>query len=221
MVRRWLSVVFAVCATVFLVVPPASALVLPAPRAFVSNLDLDCFRTSPYTPPTTALTLRHLNPALNDLPIEQVTLGVREQLCVPVAKNGVIPPPEVLSLVRHIDLKCYGFTPNPLMNKTLNIRQLNPVLSTIPPANVTVNSARQLCVPVQKAGDNIPPAVLNIVRWLDLEKWDVTPNTAPGVTLNLRHLNPVLGHLPGEAAALYGRVQLALPVAKNGMIPPG
>ncbi|MFI6295839.1 hypothetical protein ACIBEJ_29870 [Nonomuraea sp. NPDC050790] len=284
MVRRWLSIAFAICATAILVVPPAAALVLPTPRAFVSNLDLDCFKTNPYQPPTTTLTLRHLNPQLGDLPIQQVTLGAREQLCVPVAKNNVIPPPgvldfvrfvdlscyrvtgpsvnrtlvlhhlnpvlqnqprkqvvlnqpqqlcvpvvkngvvpsaEVLSVIRHIDLECYGFTPNPLMNQVLNLRQLNPVLANVPPANVQVLAARQLCVPVQKRGDEIPAATLNIVRWLDLEKYDVGAAATAPITLNLRHLNPVLGHLPGETATLTGRNQLAVPVAKNGMIPPG
>ncbi|WP_246267335.1 hypothetical protein [Nonomuraea typhae] len=264
--------------------PPATALALPTPRAFVSNLDLDCFKTNPYQPPATQLTLRHLNPVLGNLPTEQVTLGVREQLCVPVAKNNVLPPPEVLnfiryvdlscyritgitvnqplvihhlnpvlqdlgrkqitlnqpqqlcvpvakngvippaevlSLVRHIDLKCYGFTPNPPMNRVLNLRQLNPVLGNIPPVNVQVLYARQLCVPVFKAGDNPPAAVINIVRWLDLEKYDVTGPAMSPITLNLRHLNPVLGHLPGETATLTGRSQLAAPVAKNGNIPPG
>jgi hypothetical protein len=41
------------------------------------------------------------------------------------------------------------------------------------------------------------------------------------VTLSLRHLNPVLGNLPAETATLTGAVQLGLPVAKNGQLPPG
>ena len=41
-------------------------------------------------------------------------------------------------------------------------------------ASVTFN--RQLCVPVQKNNQVIPDDVLNVVRWVDLEKFDiVTP----------------------------------------------
>src|SRR5262245_13815028 len=54
---------------------------LPTPKAFVSNLDLECFKTNPYVPPTTTLTLKHINPVLTGLPPETVTLGAREQLC--------------------------------------------------------------------------------------------------------------------------------------------
>ncbi|RCG31098.1 hypothetical protein DQ384_13675 [Sphaerisporangium album] len=270
----------------FLSVPSATALALPTPKDFVSYLDLECFKTDPYQPPATGLTLRHLNPVLSTLPVEQVTLGPREQLCVPVAKNnvippapvldfiryvdlacyritgttvnvglvlsqlnpvladlprhdavlngpqqlcvpvaknGLIPPAEILSLVSHLDLKCYGTTPNPLMNRALTLQQLNPVLvDQIPVHQVKVNAARQLCVPVQKAGDTIPPEVMNIVRWVDLEKYDITLSTTlPSVTLTLQHLNPVLGRLPIERATLTGANQLAVPVAKNGQFPPG
>lgn len=285
MARRLLSAALVVFAMAFLVAPPATALALPTPKAFVSSLDLDCFKTSPYTPPPIGLTLRHLNPALNGLPTEQVTLGAREQLCVPVtknnvtpppgvvdfvrfvdlscyritgpsvakglvlsqlnpvlqdlprqqvtltqpqqlcvpvAKNGLIPPAEVLSLVSHIDLECYGLTPNTFMNRKLAVKQLNPVLTNqIPTASVQVTYARQLCVPVHKAGDTIPSNVLNIVRWLDLEKYDVVAAAVTPVSLTLRHLNPVLGNLPVENVTLTGRQQLAVPVAKNGLIPPG
>lgn len=285
--RRLMAAVIGVLAVAFLLGAPgtaASAQALPTPKAFVTNLDLECFKTNPYQPPPTALTLRHLNPVLQGQPTEQVTLGVREQLCVPVAKNNQIPPnavlpfirfvdlscyritgnplnlslvlshlnpvlqdlpraqvvlgmpqqlcvpvaknnqippPEILSLISHIDIKCYALTPNTLMNRTLTLTQLNPVLGHIPPTSVQVRNARQLCVPVQKAGDVIPAEVLNIVRWIDLEKFDIVAPTTTTVSLTLRHLNRVLGNLPAEQATLTGRQQLAVPVAKNGQIPPG
>ncbi|WP_250564192.1 hypothetical protein [Sphaerisporangium fuscum] len=283
--RRMLCIALGMPVLAFMAVPAAIALALPTPRAFVSNLDVECFRTDPYQPPPTTLTLRHLNPVLGTLPTETVTLGPREQLCasvvkntvvpppgvidflrfvdlscyrisgnpvnralvlshlnplfqglprqpilmnapqqlcVPVAKNGVVPPPEVLALVRHIDLKCYAFTPDPALNRKLVLRQLNPVLATrIPPAPVQVTYARQLCVPVFKAGDTIPPGVLNIVRWVDLEKYDILAPAIAPVTLTLRHLDPVLGNLPPEKATLTGARQLGVPVAKNGQLPPG
>lgn len=284
-VRRLLSAGLAIFAAVFLVAPPASALALPTPREFVSNLDLECFKTTPYQPPAVTLALRHLNPVFGNLPPVQVTLGQREQLCVPVAKNNVFPPPNVLDYLRfvdlscyrvagpainqnlglrhlnpvlqnvpgisvtlnvpqhlcvpvaknnllpapdilrvisHIDLLCYGHLPNPSMNRNLALTQLNPVLtSQIPTRTVLVTAARQLCVPVQKARDEIPPDVLNVVRWIDLEKFDLSGPTISPVPLTLRHLNPVLGNLPPEELRLTSSAQLAVPVAKNGMVPPG
>ncbi|MFI6513264.1 hypothetical protein ACIBCT_37155 [Streptosporangium sp. NPDC050855] len=284
--RRLVAVVVAALAVAFLGAPPAGALAPPTPKDLTAFLDLECFRTSPYQPPATVLTVRHINPALTNLPIETVTLGPREQLCVPVAKNNqlppspaldvikyidlacyrisgttvntglvlshlnplfqnlprtqismntpqqlcvpviknnVVPPAEVLSIVRHIDLKCYAITPNALLNQQVGLRQLNPVLvGKIPTHGVQVRHARQLCVPVQKAGDAIPPEVFALVRWIDLEKFDiVAPTTLPTVTLSLRHVNPVLAGLPAEQAVLSGASQLALPVAKNGNLPPG
>lgn len=142
------------------------------------------------------------------------------QLCAPVAKNKVIPPPEVLAFIRFVDLSCYRIT-GPAVNRTLALRHLNPVLGEIPPADVRVANARQLCVPVQKAGDAIPTDVFGIVRWVDLEKFDIVAPAIPAMTLTLTHLNPVLAHLPPEPATLTARQQLAVPVAKNGMVPPG
>ncbi|MGC5012418.1 hypothetical protein ACLQ2R_16765 [Streptosporangium sp. DT93] len=286
MFRRVMSAVVAVFAVAFLCVPPAGAAAYPTPKSLTAFLDLECFRTSPYQPPATTVTVRHINPLLTNLPTETLTLGQREQLCVPVAKNNqvppspaldfiryvdlscykvsgmtvnaglvlshlnplfqtlprtqvtlntpqqlcvpviknnVLPPAEILSLVRHIDLKCYGITPNNPLNQQVSLRQLNPVLvGKIPTHGAQVLNARQLCVPVMKAGDNIPAEVFNIVRWIDLEKFDIaTPTTLPTITLTLRHINPVLGGLPIEQAVLSGASQLALPVAKNGNFPPG
>ncbi|WP_155361106.1 hypothetical protein [Acrocarpospora macrocephala] len=285
MLRRFSSAAVAVLAVAFLCVPPASALALPTPKDLTAFLDLECFKTNPYQPPATTLTLRHINPVLGNLPIETVTLGQREQLCVPVAKNtqmapspaidfikyidlacykisgttvttglvlshlnplfqtlprtqismntpqqlcvpviknNAVPPADVLALVRHIDLKCYAITPNTPLNQQLSLRQLNPVLTPIIPTHgAQVLYARQLCVPVQKAGDNIPAQVFDIVRWIDLEKFDLVTPALPTVTLTLRHINPVLAGLPAEQATLTGASQLALPVAKNGNLPPG
>ncbi|GII61530.1 hypothetical protein Skr01_16150 [Sphaerisporangium krabiense] len=284
MIRRLISAAIGILTVAVLTAPPATALALPTPKDFVSNLDLECFKTSPYQPPATTLTLRHLNPVLGNLPTEQVTLGPREQLCVPVAKNNVLPPTpvlefiryvdlacyriqgasvntqlvlshlnpvlqtlprqqvtmnapqhlcvpvaknnvtppaEVLSLVSHIDLKCYDITPNTPLNLQLGLRQLNPVLvDRIPAHSAQVAAARQLCVPVFKAGDTVPSAVVNILRWIDLEKYDILTQATPTISLTLRHLNPVLGKLPVEQATIGSAVQLAVPVAKNGQFPP-
>ncbi|HZM84200.1 MAG TPA: hypothetical protein VFC19_51430 [Candidatus Limnocylindrales bacterium] len=268
---------------------PASADVgiqaLPSPLRFTSSLDLECFRTSPYTPPTTTVLTRHLNPVLAGLPVETHVLGAREKLCVPVAKNGmippvgvvdfvrfvdlscyrisgasvafplnlrhlnplfstsvppknvtifypqhlcvpvikngVVPPPEVLSLVRFIDLKCYIETPQTSLNRTVTLSHLNPVLSGLAAHGAVITFNRQLCVPVQKNNQAIPAATLNIVRWVDLEMYDIQTAGLPvALTLQLRHINPALVNLPIETAVIQQGIQLALPVAKNGLIPP-
>jgi hypothetical protein len=259
-------------------------LALPTPRAFVSQMDLECFRTDPYQPPTTTVVTRHLNPVLASLPSESHTLGPRNQLCVPVAKNhlfpppgviefirwvdlscyrisgltvnfpltidhlnpqlaalprrnvrlgaptqlcvpviknDVLPPPEVLELVRWIDLKCYVETPQAPLGIGLTLSQLNPVLGHIPPTNVQVTYNRQFCVPVSKNNLPLPASVLNIVRWIDIEKFDIVTPTAMSITLRLRHINPALSHLPPEPAVLSARQQLGLPMSKNGQVPPG
>jgi hypothetical protein len=79
----------------------------------------------------------------------------------------------------------------------------------------------QLCVPVQKDDQQIPDDVLNIVRWIDLEKYDIKaePLREP-VTLTLDHLNPLLADLPTEKVTLTQAQHLMVPVAKNGEFPP-
>lgn len=259
-------------------------LALPTPRAFVSQLDLECFQTDPYQPPPTTVATRHLNPVLAHLPAESHTLGARNQLCVPVAKNHllppasvahfvrwvdlscyriggvavnfpltlahlnpqlahlprrqvrlayptqlcvpvikneVLPPPEVLDLVRWIDLKCYVETPQSSLHIGLNLTQLNPVLGNIPPTDVGVTFNREFCVPVSKNNLPMPASVLNIVRWIDIEKFDIFTPAPVSVQLRLRHINPALSHLPPEPAMLRDRQQLGLPMSKNGQVPPG
>lgn len=263
--------------------PQAQA--LPTPLRFVSHVDLECFRTDAYQPPAVNIFTRHINPVLTDLPAETVTLGQRQQLCVPVAKNNVLPPPEVLEFVKYVDLACYqikGITvnrplnlrhlnpqlqgmpdkdivitsPNQLcvpvvknglyppaeirqlvafidlkcylaqpqtpMNKALTLSHLNPVLTNLPTHDANVTYNRQLCVPVQKNDEQMPPEVFNIVRYLDLEKYDIsTPALPTPFQLAINHLNPSLSWLPTEPVTMYYGQQLALPVAKNGLIPPG
>jgi hypothetical protein len=285
---RWsLSVVAALVAALTAVVglmPASSAQTLPGPKSFVSNLDLECWKTDPYTPSFQPILTHHLNPVLANLPDERVTLGTRQQLCAPVAKNGVNPPPEVidfikyvdlscyqiqgvtvnfpltlsqlnpvlsglptqsvtittpqqlcvpvvkngdvppaevLTLARFIDLKCYGLTPTFAPGTPLTLTQLDPVLAGLPAHKVALQNSRQLCVPVQKQNQAIPASVLNIVRWIDLEKFDLaTTTTIPSVGLTLTHINPLLAGLPAEPAKLSGPLQLAVPVAKNGVFPP-
>lgn len=287
--RVWaITALLALVASGITAAAPASADVgiqaFPSPLRFTSSLDLECFRTNLYAPPAITILTRHLNPVLTGLPAENNVLGPREKLCVPVAKNGVIPPAgvvdfvrfvdlscyriqginvnttlnlrhlnplfstsvppknvvittpqhlclpvikngvvppaEVLSLVRWIDLKCYLEMPQTVLGKTVTLSHLNPVLAGLAPhgANITFN--RQLCVPVAKNTLPLPADVLNIVRWIDLEMYDiVTPALPAAVTLNLRHINPAIS-LPAETATFQQGIQIGLPVAKNGLIPP-
>lgn len=257
----------------------------PTPLDFVSHLDLECFKTDPYQPPDVSVYTRHINPLLVDLPAEQVILGPREQLCVPVAKNGILPPPhvlpfieyvdlscyriqgvpvyrplylthlnpqlrdlpgkdivmtypeqlcvpvvkngvypppDVLQLISYIDVKCYRAEPQVSLNKSLTLSHLNRVLYDLPRHEARVTYNRQLCVPVQKNDEVIPPEVFNIVQFVDLEKYDIAtqPLTTP-VQLRLNHINPSLRWLPTEPATIQYANQLMLPVAKDNLIPPG
>jgi hypothetical protein len=262
-----------------------AAVPLPSPADFVAHVDLDCFRTTPYTPQLPApitlrhlnpvladqapwtinqlgqrqqlcspvakngkfppggvlefvrhvdvscyritgpnigvpLTLTHLNPQLSDLPRREVKVWAPDQLCLPVIKNDKVPPAEVLRLVRYIDLVCYRETPQVPLDITLGLTQLNPELAKIPQVKVDVRENRQLCVPVRKNNQDIPDDVLNIVQWLDVEKFDIKAPAMDKVDVRLRHVNPLLLGLPAEPATLLEHEQLALPVAKNDRFPP-
>jgi hypothetical protein len=200
-------------------IPDAS--VLP----FARFVDLACYRIDA-PPPTTgvSLTLTHLNPVIRQtgVPVESVTLGKAQQLCVPVAKNNLVPPANILRLVQYIDLKCYDVAPPYNLNRALNIRHLNPLLSNLPAENNYVTARQRLCVPVAKNTQVIPPDVLDIIRWLDLEKFQVTAPALPSpVPLTLRHLNPLLVNWPQSQVSLLQATSLLVPVAKNNVIPPG
>lgn len=197
--------------------PQAQA--LPTPLRFVSNLDLECFRTDPYQPPTTSIFTKHINPVLTDLPAETVTLGTREQFCVPVAKNGVLPPQDVLPFIEYVDLSCYkiqGIT----VNRTLNLRHLNPQLQGLPSKNIVITTPQQLCVPVIKNGVYPPPEIKDLVAYIDIKCYLAQPQTPMNKVLRLSHLNPVLSHLaPHDAVVTYNR-QLCVPVQKNNQAIP-
>lgn len=200
--------------------PPAAA-ALP----FIRHVDLACFRIE--APPLTApidLTLRHLNPVLlgMGLPAHKVQLLQAVQLCVPVTKNGVVPPPEVTRLVQLIDLECWRVNPEAHHNFTVNLKQLNPQLGNIPPHNLTlVSQPRQLCVPVRKNDQLIPNDILNIVRFVDLEKFTASPIvTVPSLQVVLRHLNPLFANFPSLTVKLERASALMVPVTKNGVNPP-
>jgi hypothetical protein len=67
--------------------PPAAV------RELVQWLDVKCYRVESTYPAGGAITLNHLNPLFAGFPAENTQItGPAKQLCVPVAKNNVMPP---------------------------------------------------------------------------------------------------------------------------------
>ena len=206
-------------------VPVRKNAALPPPSAlpFLRHIDFACYRVEAATLPNPVpLTLTHLNPVLANLPQHPLQLVRPAQLCLPVAKNGVIPPAEVLALVRFIDLECYDVQAQPHPVFTVGLTQLNPQLAGIAPHPMTlVSQPRQMCVPVRKNNQAIPAAILNIVRWIDLEKFTAQPVvTIAPVNVVLQHLNPLFTTLAPVTVVLEHATSLMVPVAKNGVFPP-
>jgi hypothetical protein len=204
-------------------VPVAKNNVIPPPDVlpFVRYTDLACYKVKGPSV-NVPLTLTHLNPVLKQMgvPVQNVVMRAPEQLCVPVRKNNAYIPPAVLALIRHIDLECYALDWQPPLNRALTLKHLNPLLTNMSDEHVYVRTPKQLCVPVMK-NNQVPPAqILNIVRWLDLEKYDITAAPVLPVPLTLSHLNPLLASLPPENVVLEIPDQLGLPVAKNNQFPP-
>lgn len=109
---------------------------------------------------------------------------------------------------------------------TLNLKQLNPQLGGIPPHDLTTGctttsaQACQVCVPVQKNGQAIPPDILNIIQWVDLQKFPGPSVAVPPTNVVLRHINPLFTALTGVPVTLQRAVALMQPVSKNGVLPP-
>jgi hypothetical protein len=195
----------------------------PAALPFDRHVDFACYKldAAPLVNPIT-LSLTHLNPVLANLPQHDVTLTHPNQLCLPVAKNGILPPDAVLALVEFLDLECWDTDPKPHPKFTVNLSQLNPQLQGIAPHLMMLDSSpRHLCVPVRKNNQAIPPAILNLVRWIDLERFPASPDVIiPPVNVSLQHLNPLFANLPHVPVVLQDAASLLVPVAKNGAIPP-
>jgi len=204
---------------ILLSIPAGAFAQLPAsPRRFVDNLDVRCYQISG---PALNVPLRldHLNPLFvsMQLPFENVVLGAPQQLCVPVEKNGIAPPPDTLPFIQYVDWKCYGISGPPL-NLPLNLTHLNPVIAGLvgSTVGVTVGAPQQLCVPVVKNNVAPPQNVLQLVQYLDVKCYGVSTSVATPATLTLSHLNPLLSTLPSELSTIGpAPVQLCVPVTKN------
>lgn len=194
--------------------------------AYVRWIDLACYEARSEPTENYELKLSHLNPVLREmgLPAEKVTVGALEQVCVPVAKNGVAPPDDVLRVVEHVDVACYEIRPHDVTREfRLHLTHLNPVLRRLglTEDKVTVGTPEQLCVPVAKNGHKPPDGALRYVRWMDLKKYEAKSSAERRpIPLTLSHLNPQYASSSRFDIELWGIDQLAVPVAKNGQVPP-
>ncbi len=209
---------------ILLSIPAGAFAQLPvSPRRFVDNLDVRCYQISG---PSLNVPLRldHLNPLFVSMHLspENVVLGAPQQLCVPVEKNGVVPPSDTLPFIQYIDWKCYGISGSPL-NIPLTLTQLNPVIAGLlgSTVGVTVLAPQQLCVPVVKNNVNPPANVLALVQYLDVKCYGVSSSGGPSAVVTLSHLNPLLSTRPRENSTIgQVPVQLCVPVTKNQQQPP-
>ncbi len=202
----------------------AQVLPLPSPAAYVSNLDLECYRPGNTTPPlVNSLTINHLNPVLRELGIDRqkITVGALQEVCVPVTKNEKVPPALPLRYLSYTDLACYRAQSQQQINVPLNLTHLNPVLRDmgIGDAQVVTGSLEQLCTPVEKRGAEVPNAVKRLVRHVDVACYRIQ---APpeDISLRLDHQNPLLRTYPQHKVRATEARQLCLPVAKDNAYPP-
>lgn len=146
-----------------------------------------------------------------------------EQLCVPVVKNGAKPPDTVRWLVEHVDMACYDIDPRGFQLFNLHLTHLNPVLRKmgLKEQDVYAYKPERLCVPVMKNGKIPPDDALELIKWIDLEKYAIDPigSTRP-LPLKLSHLNPLFQDIGAFTIELLENEELAVPVAKNKYFPP-
>jgi len=170
------------------------------------------------------LTLTQLNPVAAAAfgPTLNVILRKPQQLCVPVVKNGSTPPDTVLQLVQWLDVKCYGIDPTQSFVQPITLTHLNPLFSALPKEVSQVGVPSQVCVPVIKNGVNPPAGILPYVQYADVLCYGAT-GVPLGQNLTLKHINPVLTAmgLPPENVFIGDSLKLCVPVAKNGVFPPG
>jgi hypothetical protein len=210
------------------------------PPSVIPFLDLKCYGITdadglPLPPLNVLLHLDHLNPIFRELAHpEDVFVLDPFQLCVPVAKAGVIPPPDALAFIQYIDLKCYNMQTDPTpLALPIFLRHLNPVLRELQVEFVTVQDPQKLCVPVAKTfpdgTEAIPPAtVLPSVQYIDQKCYGITnvdgfPLPPINFPVHLDHLNPVFMQsplAPPEDMLMLEPQQLCVPVAKNQQFPP-
>lgn len=199
-------------------IPPS-----PTSFPFIRYVDWKCYAIAG-APLNLPLMLTQLNPVISGLLGGGINVIVKEpkQLCVPVQKDGSAPPFDVRALIKWLDVKCYNIEAGPSPSGTVRLTHINPAIpnfieavSFLGPPNPV-----QLCVPVKKNLMAPPPAILNVIKYADVLCYRIT-----GMPLNrgihLTHLNPVLDAFPAEDVFVTDSTKLCVPVAKNGVFPPG
>jgi hypothetical protein len=196
----------------------------PTPFALASSLDLECRRAAG-PPPAPAVLVRQLNPVLQpQIPPQQAVLGPLDEVCVPVAKNGQLPPPNALAINRWVDAACYEAEAPPI-NVEVKLSHLNPQLTDLPDETVKIVKLAQVCLPVMKNHVEPPPAIKQAVAHFDFACYELEePTQDPDRTLQLSHLNPVIQqmNLPNRLVEMKRAHHLCVPIAKNNQqVPPG
>ena len=198
---------------------------LPKPFAFVSSLDLECFRTEGPPLHFDLIKLTQLNPVLREkgLPTQEAKFLDLVRTCVPVMKNDRRPDPDAERFVEHVDFACYKLDIERLRDPIgLRLGHLNPVLKDFPDHEVKLIGASELCVPVGKNGKELPEDVLRLVQYLDLECFDLDHDEHRDFALSLTQLNPQLQRIAKHEMVLTSRPrQLCVPVQKNEQDIPG
>jgi hypothetical protein len=169
------------------------------------------------------LLITQLNPVIQHLLGPRDDLIVREpqQLCVPVAKNGVNPPDEVIRLIEHLDVECFRVDArNPVGGQTIRLTHQNPLLEDLPSEVDTILPPRaiQLCVPVAKKGDQLPDDILPYVQLTDVLCYNLDSPPLSQL-IKLSQLNPVLvDQIPQIEVGPFTSRKLCVPVTKR--LPP-
>ena len=195
----------------------------PEVRRYIQWIDLACYRAEA-SPVDLTLNVSHLNPELSGLPSETIRVERLAQLCLPVRKayeGGAPPiPPDVRRFIQHVDLACYALDERTQdVQLPLSLGHLNPVVASLPLEDRQTRLRRgfQLCLPVGKNDQPIPPDVLNVIQWMDFLRYTLDPVPPFNINLALRHMNPLFWALPwfGETLFTPPTLQLMVPIAKN------
>lgn len=190
---------------------------------FIRFVDWKCYGITG-TPLNVSLQLTQLNPVIAGLfgSSTSVTLQEPQLLCVPVAKNNTVIPSDVLQLIQYLDVKCYRVTAPSVPVKNVTLSHLNPLLTQPSEVSMVGPTPTQLCVPVMKNQQMPPTTVIQYIQYSDVLCYPAT-GASLGMNLTLTHLDPVLiaMGLRAENVFVSNSLKLCVPVAKNGMLPPG
>jgi hypothetical protein len=123
---------------------------------------------------------------------------------------------------RWLDLECYlpdAQAHEQDLDRSIELRQLNPLLAPLPSHSVRVRRFEEFCTPVQKNSIVPPDSVLDLIRFTDFACYEIENGPRLDLPLKLSHINPVLEPLDPPFSlteTIAGAAkQLCTPVAKN------